>query len=83
MTFYNFMMRNYRNGTGAKRDLACDMHDDKENFPRNGIGKYDGWREILRDYLEDQLASEDCLATFEGCWEEYVKCERARLRRNS
>ena len=29
MTFYTFMMR-YRRGEGAKRDLACDMQDDKE-----------------------------------------------------
>ena len=83
MTFYNFMMRNYRNGTGAKRNLAYDMQDDREHFPRNESRKFHGWHKILRDYLECQGACDDCLATFEECWEEYVKCEKARLRRNS
>ena len=82
MTFYRFMMRNYRDGVGAKRDLARDMQDDGEKFPANGVGKFDGWHKILRDYLEEQRACDDCLATFEECWEEYVKCEKARLRRN-
>ncbi len=82
MTFYTFMMR-YREGEGAKRDLACDMRDDKDHFPRNGTGKFDGWHGILRGYLEDQRACDDCLEVFEECWKEYVKCESARLKRNS
>lgn len=83
MTFYKYMMRNYRSGIGAKRDLACDMRDDKERFPKNGVGKFDGWHKILRGYMEDQKACDGCLATFEACWEEYVKCEKERLSRNS
>ena len=80
MTFYNVMMRNYRNGEGAKRDLACDMHDDKEKFPKNGARKFDGWHKILREYLEGQGACDDCLDTFEECWKEYEQCERKRLK---
>ena len=82
MTFYTFMMR-YRSGEGAKRDLACDMQDDKEHFPRNGSGKFDGWHRVLRGYLEDQRACDGCLEVFEECWKEYVKCEKARLKRSS
>ena len=78
MTFYNFMMR-YKHGDGAKRDLAWDMYDDKEHFPRKGS---DGHK-ILREYLENQNACDDCLATFEKCWSEYVLCEKARLNKNS
>ena len=83
MTFYTFMMRKYRNGEGPKHDLACDMWDDRETFPRNGAGKYDGWHQILRDYLARQNACSDCLETFEDAWEEYVKCEKKKSKNNS
>ena len=80
MTFFTYMMEKYRNGSGAKRDLACDMHDDKESFPKNGVGNFAVWHKILRDYLERQGACDDCLKTFEKCWKGYVSCEKKRLK---
>ena len=54
-----------------------DIFQDRENFPRNGKGKFDGWHRILRGYLERQHACSDCLDVFEKCWEDYVRCEKS------
>lgn len=83
MTFYTYMMRNYRGTVTPKGDLANDMHDDKEQFPRNGPGKFKGWHKLIRGYLERCGACDDCLSVFEECWEEYVKCEKSKLSKNS
>lgn len=76
MTFYTFMMRNHRGKDTPQGDLADDMFRDREKFPRNGKGKYEGWHTVLRRYLEAKQACRDCLEVFEGCWKDYVKCEK-------
>lgn len=82
MTFYTFMMKNHLNEDAPAGDLAEDMKRDKDSFPRNGKGKYDGWHTIIQDYLQSRNACRECLEVFEDCWEEYVKCEKKRLNRN-
>lgn len=42
MSFYRFMMRNYRGKDTPEGDLAYDMERNKDTFPKNGRGKYDG-----------------------------------------
>lgn len=83
MTFYTYMKRNHRDADTPEGDLAKDMLRDKENFPRNGPGKFDGWHRLIRGYLERCGACDACLEVFEGCWEKYVKCEKSRSSRNS
>ena len=85
MNFYNFMMRNHLKGDGIKQSLAIAIRNDREEFPRNGVGKFSGWRKILRDYLKCHRIDDSRLKAFEECWEEYEECEKekARLRRNS
>lgn len=78
MTFYTFMMRNYRNEDTPQGDLARDMHEDRDSFPKNGKGKFTGWHKIIRDYLEYNDACDKCLDAFEESWEEYVRCEKKR-----
>ena len=43
MTFYTWMMRNYKGDESPAGDLAADMYWDKDRFPRNGTGKFQGW----------------------------------------
>ena len=64
MTFYTFMMRNYRGADTPEGDLATDMARDKERFPRNGKGKFDGWHKLIRDHLVREGACRECLAVF-------------------
>jgi len=78
MTFYTFMMKTYRSDDSPAGDLARDMKSDAATFPRNGKGKFEGWRTIIRDYLMDRGACDNCLATFDECWKEYMKCEKRR-----
>jgi uncharacterized protein YozE (UPF0346 family) len=82
MTFYTFMTRNYKNNDSPAGDLAGDMKSDSEKFPRNRPCKFKGWHEQLYKYLVENGACRDCLRTFEECWEEYVKCEKKRLKRS-
>ena len=77
MTFYTFMMRNHRGKNTPEGDLARDIFQDRESFPRNGKGKFDGWHRILRGYLERQHACSECLDVFESCWKDYVACEKS------
>lgn len=81
MTFYTFMMRNYKSKDSAKGDFANDMYYDKDKFPRNGNGKFNGWHKLIREYLMDCNACDACLEIFEKCWEEYMECEKKRLNR--
>lgn len=83
MNFYNFMMKNYKDAKEPKGDLARDMYGDRDSFPRNGKGKFEGWRKVILNYLERNGACTECLDTFEEAWEEYVRCEKSRLRRRS
>ena len=78
MTFYTYMMRNYRGKRSPKGDLADDMFLDRETFPRNRNVKFDGGYTILRDYLEEQHACQECLIVFEQCWTEYVTFEKLK-----
>lgn len=82
MCFKNWMKKNYlENGTWRGR-LARDIRSD-EKFPINGVKKYEGWRVLIRKYLVDNNACDECLEAFDFCWEEYEQCERARLKRYS
>jgi len=83
MSFYRFMMRNYRGTNTPEGHLAHDMEVDRERFPKNGSGKYDGWHRLIKEHLVRNDACDGCLETFERCWEEYVRCEKNRLNRNS
>ena len=83
MSFYRFMIRNYRGADSPEGDLARDMEKDREHFPLNGKGKFSGWHKLIRDHLETRNACDACLAVFESCWEEYVRCEKNRSNRNS
>ena len=83
MTFYRFMMRNYRGTDTPEGDLANDMMRDRERFPKNGTGKFDGWHKLIREHLVSAGACADCLAVFESCWEEYVRCEKNKSSKNS
>jgi len=76
MTFYTFMMRNHRGRHTPEGDLARKIYLDREDFPRNGKGKFDGWHRILRDYLESQDADSKYLNLFENCWKDYVRNEK-------
>ena len=82
MTFYRFMMRNYRGSDTPEGDLAHDMELVRERFPKNGKGKYDGWHKLIREHLEWNNACSDCLAAFERCWKEYVECEKSKSNRS-
>ena len=82
MTFYTFMMKNHRMEQTPSGDLARDMYEDKEHFPRNGTGKFDGWHRILRIYLVRHNTCRECLAVLEECWKDYVVCEKSRLSRS-
>lgn len=79
MTFYTYMMKNYKNADGMKGKLARNMHDDKEHFPKNGQSKFKGWHTLIRDYLIKEGASYTILDAFDDAWEEYELCERKRL----
>ncbi len=78
MNFYNYMVRNHINKDGPRGDLARDMKEDKEKFPKNGVGKYRGWYKIIKDYLVRQGACDGCIEIFEECWLEYEALERAK-----
>ena len=79
MTFFTWMMRNHKGDTTPAGDLAADMHRDREHFPRNGTGKFQGWHDQILSYLYRQQACPECIDIFEGCWKEYELCERKRL----
>ena len=82
MTFYTYMTRNYLNEDSPAGDLAQDMRHEKETFPRNRSCKFDGWYQLIRSYLLRKNACMECLAPFDECWEEYVRCEKKRLNKN-
>ena len=69
MNFYNYMIRNYKTS-------------DSEHFPRNRACKFKGWHDIIHNHLVRSGACDACLETFKECWEEYVRCEKKKLKRN-
>lgn len=79
MNFKNWMKKNYLEDTTWKGRLARDIHTD-EKFPKNGVVKFEGWRSLMREYLEKHHACDECLDVFEKCWKEYEYCERMRLK---
>lgn len=79
MNFYNYMRKHYIDEQSPRGDLARDMKMDRERFPKNGVGKFDGWYKIIRNYLVRENACPECLAVFDECWEEYESVERKRL----
>ena len=78
MTFYTYMMRNHRGKDTAAGDLAGDMFEDRESFPRHTRGEVEDWHDEIRGYLEDSGACWGCLDVFEECWEAYAKAEETR-----
>ena len=82
MNFYYYMIRNYKNIDSPAGDLARDMASDHESSPRNSPYKFKGWHGIIHMYLVKNEACDACLETFEECWEEYVRCEKKKSRRN-
>lgn len=82
MTFYTFMMRNHLGEDSAAGVLAEDMKRENEIFPRNRPCKFDGWHKVLQDHLRDRGACGIRMDAFEECWEEYVRCEKSRLKKN-
>lgn len=83
MTFYTYMMRNHLGKDTPEGDLAMDMRRDKDHFPRNRACKFNGWHQIIENYLYSQGGCRECMDVFEECWEEYERCEKQRLKRNS
>lgn len=80
MSFYRYTIKRYLNENSLKGDLARDMKADK-NFPINSSCKFDGWKMLIREYLESQGACYDCLLVFDEVWKEYEICEKKRLNR--
>lgn len=84
MTFYSYMTRNHK-GTSTEADwLANAMRMDKERFPKNSSRKLDAWKKLMHDYIKKHPEIYwGSIDAFEECWEEYAKCERNRLKKNS
>ena len=82
MSFYTFMMRNYKGTDSPEGDLAADMARDKNSFQRSCTGKFNARYRLIREHLERNDACEACLDVFERCWKEYVTCEKSRLNRS-
>jgi len=78
MNFYNFMMKKYLGTNTPGGDLAKDMREDKEKFPRNSSVKYAAWHRLIYSYLVENEACDSCLEVFEDCWREYELRERKR-----
>lgn len=74
------MIKNYLQENSPKGDLARDMKDD-QSFPKNGSGKFKGWKKLIKCHLKSLDVYQNNLKTFETAWEEYEDCERKRLKR--
>ena len=77
---FKTFIKKYRDEDSNSGDFARDIAGDK-SFPKNGIGKFNGWKNIILDYLKHKGACQECLETFEGLWREYENDERRRLKR--
>ena len=80
MTFFTYMMRNHKGQDTCYGDLADDMYEDRDSFPRPTRGEIEDWHDEIRGYLEDSGACWSCLDVFEECWEAYAKAEETRLK---
>ena len=78
MSFYTYMMRNYKRAESPEGDLARDMELDRDSFPRQSTGKFEARHRLIREYLESCNACSGCLDAFERCWKEYVEFCRRR-----
>ena len=68
MTFYTWLMR-YKKENSPRGDLAREVHKDKNNkFFKNANFKA---KKFMRSYLESLDANNNCLFTFDECYEEY------------
>lgn len=76
VTFYRYMIENYYKAEGRKHDLADDMKSDWQEFPTRVKSTQPNGHKVIRQYLEDCGACDDCLKVFEECWKEYVRCEK-------
>ena len=81
MTFYTWMMRNYKGTHCPAGDLAGDMYWDKDRFPRNTGTKYSAAYATILNYLQANHACEDCLSVFMECWADYVAAEKTRQKK--
>ena len=77
MNYKNWLKKNYIDEDSAKGDFARDINRD-ERFPKNGVGKFDGWKKLIAEYLMKHGAVPECMAAFDETWEEYVKCEKKK-----
>ncbi len=84
MNFYSFMIRNHKNLRTEADWLAHAMRMDRERFPRNSCRKLDAWKKLVHGYLRNhpELYA-GSMDAFEDCWEEYARCEKNRLNKNS
>lgn len=84
MTFYSYMIRSHK-GAGTEADrLARAMRTDRERFPKNSSRKLAAWKTLVFQYLSRHPEIyTGYMDAFENCWEEYAKCEKSRLNRNS
>lgn len=73
MSFYRYTIKKYLNENSPKGDLARDMKEDK-NFPINSPQKFQGWKKVIKKYLENQGACYEFMVVFEEVWEEYERC---------
>lgn len=84
MLFYNYMVRNYKSGGTTAHFLANAMRMDKERFPKNSSRKLEAWRRLILQYIESHPEIyAGCIDAFDNCWEDYVRCEKNRLSKNS
>ena len=83
MTFLSNLRRNHKGAETGAGKLADVMASDREGFPRNGPGKFDSWRRLLRKYIDRIPAYAGMSAVFESCREQYEQTEREKRRRYS
>lgn len=81
MTFLSYMRRNHKGTETDAGKLAGVMASDREGFPRNGPGKFDGWHRLIRRHIDRTPAYAGMAAVFESCWEQYEQEEREKRRR--
>lgn len=73
MTFYTYMVRKHIKEDSPMGDLAKDMREDRDRFPRNSTVKLSGWHDSILSYLYDCGACSGCIDAFEEAWKEYAK----------
>ena len=78
MNYKNWMRKTYLTEKGPKGKLAQRIKADGR-FPINGARKFDGWQEVLMDYLRKKNADINTMNAFFETWTEYEACERKRL----